>query len=765
MATPVPTLTPSPLLAGNTRASRRPLRDNPRLLLAWIALLLIGLALVIVLGRNTTEFAPDFLTEVVLSALLVADLTILLVFAFVLARNIIKVVVERRRALPFARFRAKLVATMLGLTLVPASLVLLVGSELIRTSASRWFAAPVDDILASASRIAADYYRERELAVRTQADALAHALATTNLARGNTSAIRDIVSPAVTSGRVTLVEVYRAEYRDGRITAAPLFDVADSSVPQAYSRAASDRWAARALAGSNEPLPPEPLIGGGELVRWAELIRTAPQTPPTGVVVVSDYLSSDLALDSRRVVDAYEEYQQLRVLKAPLQGVYLSFFVMVTLLILVSATWMGLYLAKRITRPIQLLSEGAREIGAGHLDHRIERETVDEFGQLVDAFNAMANELAVSQRRLERSRQELEQKNLESEGRRRYIEAILERVATGVVSLDAAGRLSTMNSAAERLLGLSGGAIGQPASAVFAREDLQAIQHFLASDTRKREPDAQEVALLRDGKETHVALATTRVSGEGGFDGTVLVLDDVTPLMRAQKVAAWRDVARRLAHEIKNPLTPIQLSADRLRRHFAGAAAPVRDLVEECTSTIATEVQSLKGLVDEFSQFARMPAPKTVPTDLNALIGEVLGLYGGLFPGVTIVRAFAPTLPRVRVDVEQVRRVLVNLVDNALEALSGTSADTAPVAVAGTITIETLHDPTNNVVRVVIADDGPGFAEADRSKLFMPYYSTKKRGSGLGLAIVRRIVAEHGGSIEATDNEPKGSRFTIELPC
>lgn len=741
------------------------MRDNPRLLLAWIALLLVGLALVVGLADNTAEFAPDFLTEVVLSALLVADLTILLVFAFVLARNLIKVVVERRRALPFARFRAKLVGTMLGLTLIPASLVLLVGSELIRTSANRWFAAPVDDILASASRIAADYYHEREQAVRAQAGSLAQALAATNLARTNTSAVRDAVAPAVTSGQVTLVEVYRAAGRDGRLDAEPLFDVADSTVPRGYSRAASDRWAARALAGTTEPLPPEPLPGGGELVRWAEIIRPSAQAPPAGVVVVSDYLSGELALDSRRVVDAYEEYQQLRVLKGPLQGVYLSFFVMVTLLILVSATWMGLYLAKRITRPIQLLSEGAREIGAGHLDHRIERETVDEFGQLVDAFNAMANELAVSQRRLERSRHDLEQKNQESEGRRRYIETILERVATGVASLDAGGRLSTMNSAAARLLGLSPSALGQPVSQVFGREDLQPIRAVLAEDPRRAEPDGHEITLLRDGKETHLAVATTRVGGEGGFEGTVLVLDDVTPLIRAQKVAAWRDVARRLAHEIKNPLTPIQLSADRLRRHFSNAEPPVRAFVEECTSTIVTEVHSLKGLVDEFSQFARMPAPKTVPTDLNALIRDVLGLYTGLFPSVTMARAFAEPLPRVRVDAEQFKRVLVNLIDNALEALGGVTPDGTAVTMAGQITLETVHDATNHVVRVVVADDGPGFADADRSKLFMPYYSTKKRGSGLGLAIVRRIVAEHGGSIEASDNEPRGSRFTIELPC
>jgi two-component system nitrogen regulation sensor histidine kinase NtrY len=238
-------------------------------------------------------------------------------------------------------------------------------------------------------------------------------------------------------------------------------------------------------------------------------------------------------------------------------------------------------------------------------------------------------------------------------------------------------------------------------------------------------------------------------------DGVVMVFDDVTPLIRAQKVAAWREVARRLAHEIKNPLTPIQLCAERLRRHFAASAAPTRDLVEECTTTIVGEVESLKGLVDEFSQFARMPAPRAVPTDLHALLTDALALYRGIFTDVELRPRFAEELPRVSVDPEQIRRVIINLVDNAVEAMQR----------RGIIDIETHHLPADNLVRIVVADDGPGIPAAERDKLFLPYYSTKRRGSGLGLAIVRRIVAEHGGSIEVTDNTPHGTRFAIELPC
>jgi two-component system nitrogen regulation sensor histidine kinase NtrY len=235
----------------------------------------------------------------------------------------------------------------------------------------------------------------------------------------------------------------------------------------------------------------------------------------------------------------------------------------------------------------------------------------------------------------------------------------------------------------------------------------------------------------------------------------VLVLDDVTPLIRTQKVAAWREVARRLAHEIKNPLTPIQLSAERLRRHFIGGPSGARALVDECTATIVTEVESLKALVDEFSQFARMPAPRAVPTDLHQLLVETLALYNGIFANVRIDQRFGADLPLVRLDAEQIRRVIINLVDNAIEAMER----------RGRIVVETQRDAGNNIVRVVVADDGPGIPAAEREKLFLPYYSTKGRGSGLGLAIVRRIIAEHGGSIDVGDNTPRGTRFTIELPC
>ena len=744
-------------------AERRPFRDNPRLILLGIVLLFAALAAMIFLADKSTQLNPDFLSEVLLYALSAADLTMVVALVFVLARNIVKLFVERRRGLPFSRFRAKLVLAMLGLTIVPSLLVLAVGGELIRSVTQLWFSQPLDNVLRHANEIGGTYYREHEDLMADHAQRLARSIPASAVAAGNVEAVRAAIAPEVTTlGPLDLVEVYRVGSA-GAPTA--LVAVESPSAPR-HQKSVADRLAEKVASGSSETRTLDSLDTGGELVRAGSIIRESTTNRPVGVVIASGFLSGDVATHARNINEAYENYSQLQVLRRPLQSVYLSLFLIMTLMILVSATWTGLYIAKRITRPVQLLAAGAREIGAGRLDHRIEPETRDEFGSLVEAFNTMAGELAASQRKLERSRVDLERKNLQLDERRRYIETVLERIATGVISVGADARIETINTAALRLLDLTADVVGRSATEVFAREDLTPLERMLARmQTVSSEAVAQEIALARDGRELHLAAAATPLQGEdGAFAGSVLVFDDVTPLIRTQRVAAWRDVARRLAHEIKNPLTPIQLCAERMRRQFSSAPAPARALVEECTTTIVGEVESLKALVDEFAQFARMPTPKAIPSDLNALLTETLALYNGLFRGIVIERQFAAGLPAVRLDVEQIRRVVINLVDNAVEALGGATASARPNGDPPSIVVETLHDGANGVVRLTVSDNGPGIPLEDRDKLFMPYYSTKRRGSGLGLAIVRRIIAEHGGSIEAGGNTPTGTVFTVELP-
>jgi two-component system nitrogen regulation sensor histidine kinase NtrY len=323
--------------------------------------------------------------------------------------------------------------------------------------------------------------------------------------------------------------------------------------------------------------------------------------------------------------------------------------------------------------------------------------------------------------------------------------------------VDTAGRIRTVNAAAARLLGLDAPVSGLPASTVLGSPDFKPLAMLIDEAGRMRdEALPREVSIVRAGRELHLTVMMTQLRRQDGVsDGIVLVLEDDTPRVRAQKAAAWQDVARRLAHEIKNPLTPIQLSAERLQKHFGNAPPQTRDLVEECTTTIVGEVESLKGLVNEFRDFARMPAPRVELTDLHGLLNDVLGIYKGTTGAVELRARFADTLPAVFVDPAKIHQVIRNLVNNSLEAMGG----------QGHIDVETHHLTAENRVRIVVADDGPGISSADRDKLFLSHYSTKKRGSGVGLAIVRRIVDEHGGRIEVTDNVPRGTRFAIELPC
>jgi two-component system nitrogen regulation sensor histidine kinase NtrY len=569
-----------------------------------------------------------------------------------------------------------------------------------------------------------------------------------------------------------MIEVYRAVTEPGRPPEVTLVTARESTtLPQNAVRASSasaDRLAERAVVSGRAEKDDDQLDNLGLLVRAAWPVKNA-DGAAIGAVIVSQYVSADLRGHARLATAESEQYRALKLLSGPIQGVYVSIFLAVTLLILISGTWLGLYLAKRITRPVQQLADGARAIGEGKYDVRLEAETSDELGSLIEAFNMMAAELRTSRERLDQSRLALERKNVEVEARRRYIETILERVATGVISLDASGRISTVNGAAERLLGLDDAAVGQTARDVFDQPELRPLLPLVdATEKSEPHPVVQEITLAREDREIHLATAATVLTGDAGEpEGAVVVLDDVTPLIRAQRVAAWRDVARRLAHEIKNPLTPIQLSAERLRRHFSASPPQTQALVDECTDAIIAEVEALKGLVDEFAQFARLRGPRMVPTDLNRLVDDTLRLYGGVLQKGTlrVEQQLDGALPQVRLDAEQIRQVIINLVDNAMEALGGPAAGTRPNGQCPTIQILTSHDARDGSVKLVVSDNGPGVPPADREKLFMPYYSTKGRGSGLGLAIVRRIVVEHGGGIEVSDVQPSGTAFTVELPA
>src|SRR5437899_8544202 len=428
-----------------------------------------------------------------------------------------------------------------------------------------------------------------------------------------------------------------------------------------------------------------------------------------------------------------------------------------TLIVVFSFVWFGFYLARGITGPIAELAEGTREVAAGNLAYKVHARADDEIGVLVQSFNRMTDDLSESKRRLEEAYLDLQDKHTELEDRRRYMETVLEAITTGVVSLDPQNRITTVNRAAATMFGLNEHTmVGRSIDQAFVGPDLRDVVALAQRIQRGRAATVEQaLQLRRNGARVSLLASGTTLRGpEGEYGGLVIVFDDLTELLKAQRLAAWREVAQRIAHEIKNPLTPIQLSAQRLRRRLARASGDEQQLVTECTETIIQEVDGLKRLVDEFSRFARMPAPAPRPTDLGPLVESVVALYRESHPGLTLVTRHAEDLPPVEVDPDHIKRAVLNLVDNAVEAVGG----------AGGVVVETAHVPETAHARIIVTDTGPGISPEDKDKLFLPYFSTKAAGMGLGLPIVWEIVTEHGGTIRVEDNEPRGCRFIIEVP-
>jgi PAS domain S-box-containing protein len=448
-------------------------------------------------------------------------------------------------------------------------------------------------------------------------------------------------------------------------------------------------------------------------------------------------------------------FRQFGAQRANLVRMYLSLAAAILLATAFVATWIGFYLSRRITVPMEEVAAAAREISSGNLGVRVVADQGDEVGMLVEAFNDMAAQLQESREVITRSTADLRRSNQALDERRRYIETLVANLSTAVVSLDREGRISTANPAAEEILG-----IGLPPGEELARllegEGLATLREFVTQPVpRAGEIRRSDLVLTPRGESMTVSAHLTALRGPSQREtqGLLIMLEDLTELMRAQRMAAWSEVARRMAHDIKNPLTPIQLAAQRLRKKFDESAPDFPDVLTDATASIEHEVAVLKGLVDEFSRFARMPEVVLRLVDFAGIVDSVVALYQGL-PGVRWEVEVESGMPQVQVDPEQMRRVLVNLIDNAVAAMSG----------EGSVRIAVRAGSGPGSLRLEVADTGPGILPGDRSKLFLPYFSTKRRGTGLGLAIVHRIISDHLGTIRAEDNRPRGARFVIEIP-
>lgn len=680
---------------------------------------------------------PDFALDSSLSGnvgfflLINLNIILLLLLIFLVVRNLVKVAFERRKGILGSRLRVRLVLAFVALSLVPSLLLFFIAGGLVTRSFDRWFDAQVENALQGSLEIGETYY------LNSANNALFYAR---QLSRQITEL--GLFDPHRLSDLKEFVEAKQREYNLGTVEifspARELVVVAfNDQVPTGVTIQPESDFLKRSLRGI-EVTRAQP-FGDGDIIRGGVPILSRDRRI-VGSVVVDYYVPKSVSKRALQISRSYEQHKHLKILQRPIKNSYILTLLLVTLLVVFSATWFGLYVARGITVPIQQLAEGTQQVAQGNWDVQITPSNDDEIGTLVDSFNRMTRDL-------KRIHGELEQ-------RRRYTETLLANITAGVLSLDPAGKVTTANKAALEMLGLPrASAVGKSSAELFASEPLRPVRE-VAKEAGERGRAEREIRLAHpDRALTLMATAATLRDDGGEMLGTMIVLEDITQIQQAQRVEAWKEVARRIAHEIKNPLTPIQLSAERLRKRYGELLESDGGILDKCTATIIREVEALKRLVNEFANFARLPAVVPVPSDLNPIVGEAMVLFAEAHKGIRFRFDPESELPLMELDREQIRRAIVNLLDNAVAAVNGN----------GEIVVSTHYDERARIVRLEVADDGCGVAPEIRDKIFEPYFSTKRDGTGLGLAIVKAVVAEHRGQIRVKPNVPRGSRFVIEF--
>lgn len=678
-------------------------------------------------------------STVMMFILINVNLIGMLALFVLVVRNLVKTVYERKRKIMGSRLRSKLIFSFTILSLLPMTVLFVFALQFITTSMEFWFSVPVEKALVNAIGVRRLFYEQVETGQKPVLARLAGELAGRRPADdGNLSAVKAIAERVRASCGADGVELYDASGR--RLFFVGKNDETDLAFPALTAREATGQSQARLLTET----------GAGELV------RTTAGTD-AGFVAVGTLLNPDLAKNLASIVEGYSKYQEHGMLKAPMELSLYTSLTIAALVILFCAVWFGIHLARTLTVPISILADGTRQIASGDLSLVLPKLSDDEMGSLVDSFNSMTRDLRMSREQLEYSAHELSDRNVEIEKRRKYMEVVLNNVSAGVVSLDYSGLVSTINKSAERMLGIKArNAVGKSVRSVSEGQSLWLAARAV-EELEKKGEDSVKVTVRQNvaGRPRSFMVNATALKDEAGrYMGTVIVADDLTDLERAQRMAAWREVARRVAHEVKNPLTPIKLSAQRMARRFSDE---IEDPVFlECTRTIIEQVDLIRNLVDEFSAYARFPAPRPVPSHLPLLVSDALAPYPEGYPAISFeIRVESQeAVPRLLLDPAQIKRVLINLVDNAIAAIGG----------PGKITVSVCTRPDESLVVLEVADTGKGLTDEEKGRIFEPYFSTKSAGMGLGLSIVAAIIADHNGSIRVTDNEPNGAKFILEFP-
>jgi hypothetical protein len=674
------------------------------------------------------------------------------IFALILLRILLKLYVERKQQRLGSRFKTTMLVAFLGLSLVPVCFVFAFAYGLLNRTIDHWFGIPLDLIRADAQEIV----QELESRAQSRCAHITHHLASSE----------QLVRAVANSQKGEILGLLEREVADLNLESALCFDRQGKLMARAGDPFPEPSEVVKLYPQlARGAVPPEGLAGGWRTADY-EVFASAqallnPAGGVAGTVVGITRLPLKLMLISQEIQREAQKYAQLSSERRAFRRTYLSMLCLLTLLILFIATWFALFLAKQVTIPIQALAEATAEVARGNLGFQVwARGGDDELGILIRSFNAMTFQLQENRLAIERASQELQAANRQLEERGNTIEAILENIPTGVISFDPQGQITSVNKTAKRMFGREDMEAARTLPDLFTPEDTRDVAALFRRAARQGVA-SRPMELDLGGRRAFISLTVTSVRSRHGKVGSVLVLEDLSELVQAQKAAAWQEVAQRVAHEIKNPLTPIQLSTERITRLIerAGAEALPPDLlraVRESAALVGREVATLKSLVDEFSAFARFPASKPVPSNLNEVIENALRVFDGRLNGIQIHRDLTPNLPLALIDPEQMKRAVANLVDNAAEALEH--------ALQKEIWVRTALDPEHDAVEITVADSGPGIAPRDKERLFLPFFSTKHRGTGLGLAIVSRIVTEQKGVIRVEENQPCGTRFIIELP-
>jgi PAS domain S-box-containing protein len=756
--------------------------------------LVLLLALMSLNGFNLKVLNPSTTGVVLLfMALSILGFVLCVVVGILLLRNILKLFAEQRSRVLGSRLRTRMLVWAAMISLLPVFFMFLFSYLLMNRSIDRWFSQPVTTLQDDSNSLAAELAHYTTDNARSEADALA--LVFNNPRYHFQKRSRADLETEMRSREVTLQGGFAAVYRDGHQIAAYHLPVSNGHPVEVKSwltgkpadeednTAPADDAAGDFSVDPSQDTPDASILQAAQrgddrifALGSAEYALAATWVQQGGVVVVGLPMPAGMSATVARLHSGATSYWTIFRARRQIRTTYMFLLLMITGLTFFASTWLALQFSTQITRPVEALADAMDEIAAGHYTHRVDTAATKELGELGTSFNQMAEDLATSRALVEQSNLQISAANTALDERRREVETMLETIPNGVVMLDREGRIVLANRAFSEIMDPGGQQpfIGLPIQMVFPPEVSQGLDklmrrsHRMGSASREFELHAHKGVIS-------VVASVALVEGEHGYSaalpgvqqahGYVIVLEDVTELLRAQKQAAWKEVARRVAHEIKNPLTPVALSAERIHKHIGQIEAtlaehalesPSTEVIRKCSDIITSSVGTMRDLVDQFSALAQFPSSRPRPADLNVIVENSLAIFAGRLQNVSLKTKLAPDLPLVMADPESMKRALTNLIDNAAEAMQTSHLREL------CITTSLLEGGTH--VELTVADTGPGLPDEMRERLFMPYFSTKERGTGLGLTITAKIVQEHQGSIRAVTNTPTGAVFIMELP-